>query len=49
MLSVPHIWQRPNSHLREADVAKEKFTVPGSDHLTFLNVFNQYMLSEYRH
>lgn len=49
MLSVPNVWLRPNNHRREADAAKETFTVPESDHLTLLNVFNQYMLSEYCH
>lgn len=46
MLSVPNIWIRPNNQRREADAAKEMFTVPESDHLTLLNVHNQYIISE---
>ena len=45
MLSVPNVWLRPNNQRREADAAKEMFTVPESDHLTLLNVYNQYILS----
>ncbi|EKM77230.1 hypothetical protein AGABI1DRAFT_101903 [Agaricus bisporus var. burnettii JB137-S8] len=47
MLSVPNVWLRPNNQRREADAAKEAFTVPESDHLTLLNVFNQYMLNKH--
>ncbi|XP_006457150.1 hypothetical protein AGABI2DRAFT_79146 [Agaricus bisporus var. bisporus H97] len=47
MLSVPNVWLRPNNQRREADAAKETFTVPESDHLTLLNVFNQYMLNKH--
>jgi pre-mRNA-splicing factor ATP-dependent RNA helicase DHX15/PRP43 len=47
MLSIPNVWLRPNNKRREADAAKELFTVPESDHLTLLNVYNQYILSEY--
>ncbi|KAF4594015.1 DEAH-box ATP-dependent RNA helicase prp43 [Pleurotus pulmonarius] len=43
MLSVPRIWVRPADQKREADAAKELFTIPGSDHLTLLNVYNQYV------
>ncbi|KAF9003094.1 P-loop containing nucleoside triphosphate hydrolase protein [Cyathus striatus] len=42
MLSVPNIWIRPNNQRREADAAKALFTVPDGDHLTLLNVYNQY-------
>jgi len=47
MLSVPNVWLRPNNQRREADAAKELFTVPESDHLTLLNVYNQYILNKY--
>lgn len=46
MLSVPNVWLRPPNQRREADAAKELFTVPESDHLTLLNVYNQYIQSE---
>ncbi|KAL0562922.1 DEAH-box ATP-dependent RNA helicase prp43, partial [Marasmius crinis-equi] len=43
MLSVPNIWVRPANARREADEAKALLTVPESDHLTLLNVYNQYI------
>ncbi|KAI0288751.1 P-loop containing nucleoside triphosphate hydrolase protein [Russula brevipes] len=42
MLSVPNIWLRPNNQRKEADIAKQILTVPDGDHLTLLNVFNEY-------
>ncbi|KAH9986863.1 P-loop containing nucleoside triphosphate hydrolase protein [Russula vinacea] len=42
MLSVPNIWLRPNNQRKEADSAKQLLTVPDGDHLTLLNVFNEY-------
>ncbi|KAF8641254.1 hypothetical protein AX14_009977 [Amanita brunnescens Koide BX004] len=45
MLSVPNIWLRPNNQRREADAAKAKLTVPDGDHLTLLNVYNEYQQS----
>ncbi|KIL64193.1 hypothetical protein M378DRAFT_163439 [Amanita muscaria Koide BX008] len=47
MLSVPNIWLRPNNQRREADAAKAKLTVPDGDHLTLLNVYNQYQQNSY--
>ncbi|KAF9447073.1 P-loop containing nucleoside triphosphate hydrolase protein [Macrolepiota fuliginosa MF-IS2] len=47
MLSIPNVWLRPNNQRREADAAKELFTVPESDHLTLLNVYNQYILHQH--
>jgi hypothetical protein len=41
---VPNIWLRPNNQRREADAAKARLTVPDGDHLTLLNVYNQYRL-----
>jgi len=42
MLSVPNIWLRPNNQRKEADAAKQMLSVPDGDHLTLLNVFNEY-------
>ncbi|CAA7263822.1 unnamed protein product [Cyclocybe aegerita] len=47
MLSVPNVWMRPNNQRREADAAKAKLTVPDGDHLTMLNVYNQYMQNKH--
>ena len=33
---------RPNNQKREADAAKARLTVPDGDHLTLLNVYNEY-------
>ncbi|EIN04072.1 P-loop containing nucleoside triphosphate hydrolase protein [Punctularia strigosozonata HHB-11173 SS5] len=46
MLSVPNIWVRPNNQRREADAAKALLTVPDGDHLTLLNVYNNYMQNQ---
>ncbi|KAG6833159.1 DEAH-box ATP-dependent RNA helicase prp43 [Tephrocybe sp. NHM501043] len=43
MMSVPNVWIRPNNQRREADAAKQMLTVPDGDHLTLLNVYNQYV------
>ena len=42
MLSVPSVFYRPKERMEEADAAREKFNVSESDHLTLLNVFNQW-------
>ncbi|KAJ7102902.1 helicase associated domain-containing protein [Mycena epipterygia] len=42
MLSVPHVWIRPIGQWKEADAAKTLLNIPGSDHLTLLNVYNQW-------
>ena len=42
MLSVPSVFYRPKERLEESDAAREKFQVAESDHLTLLNVFNQW-------
>lgn len=42
--AVPNVWVRPNNQRREADQAKAHFTVPDGDHLTLLNVYNNYAL-----
>ncbi|XP_026683180.1 pre-mRNA-splicing factor ATP-dependent RNA helicase PRP16 [Diaphorina citri] len=47
MLSVPSIFYRPKGREEEADAVREKFQVPESDHLTFLNVYNQWKQNKY--
>ncbi|KAF8345496.1 pre-mRNA-splicing factor ATP-dependent RNA helicase PRP43 [Amanita rubescens] len=42
MLSVPSVWRRPYGE-PEADGVLAKFVVQSGDHLTLLNVFDQYM------
>ncbi|KAG6840945.1 DEAH-box ATP-dependent RNA helicase prp43 [Blastosporella zonata] len=47
MMSVPNVWVRPNNQRREADAAKQMLTVPDGDHLTLLNIYNQYVLNKH--
>ncbi|KAK6631011.1 Pre-mRNA-splicing factor ATP-dependent RNA helicase PRP16 [Polyplax serrata] len=47
MLSVPSIFYRPKGREDEADSVREKFQVPESDHLTYLNVYNQWRQNHY--
>ncbi|GLB45540.1 putative P-loop containing nucleoside triphosphate hydrolase protein [Lyophyllum shimeji] len=47
MMSVPNVWIRPANQRREADAAKQMLTVPDGDHLTLLNVYNQYVLNKH--
>eukprot|EP01034_Spumella_vulgaris_P021641 gene21641-27681_t len=47
MLSVPGIFFRPKDREEESDAAREKFFVPESDHLTFLNVYLQWKQQKY--
>ena len=42
MLSVPSVFFRPRERAEESDAIREKFAVPESDHLTLLNVYNQW-------
>jgi len=42
MLSVPSIFIRPKGREEESDNMREKLMVPESDHLTFLNVYQQW-------
>lgn len=42
MLSVPSVFYRPKERADEADAAREKFLVAELDHLTLLNVYNQW-------
>lgn len=48
MLSVPSVFHRPKGREEESDSAREKFVVPESDHLTLLNVFNQWKSHGYK-
>jgi len=47
MLSVPGIFFRPKDREEESDTAREKFFVPESDHLTYLNVYLQWKQNKY--
>lgn len=42
MLSVPNVFYRPKERADDADSAREKFLIADSDHLTLLNVFEQF-------
>lgn len=46
---MPNVFVRPPNLRKEADAAKAMLTVPGGDHLTMLNVYNEYMQSKLRH
>jgi len=48
MLSVPSIWFRPKDREEESDAARENCFVPESDHLTLLNVYQQWKNNGYR-
>ena len=47
MLSVPSVFIRPRERQDEADKAHEHFSVPESDHLTLLNVYNQWQQKKF--
>ncbi|KFD54553.1 hypothetical protein M514_04498 [Trichuris suis] len=47
MLSVPSVFYRPKGREEEGDIKREKFQVPESDHLTFLNVYLQWRVNRY--
>eukprot|EP00298_Acanthocystis_sp_HF-20_P016089 c21372_g1_i3.p1 GENE.c21372_g1_i3~~c21372_g1_i3.p1 ORF type:complete len:638 (-),score=290.30 c21372_g1_i3:67-1866(-) len=47
MLSVPSVFYRPKEREEESDAMREKFCVPESDHLTFLNVYQQWKTNKY--
>ncbi len=44
-LLVPNVWIRPPDARNQADAAKALLTVRDGDHLTMLNVYNQYVQS----
>ncbi|KAG2142414.1 P-loop containing nucleoside triphosphate hydrolase protein [Suillus clintonianus] len=48
MLSVPNVWLlRPSNEQKVADAVKALLTVPDGDHLTLLNVYNNYAQNKY--
>ena len=47
MLSVPSVFFRPKEREEESDAAREKFFAPESDHLTLLNVYQQWKMKQY--
>jgi pre-mRNA-splicing factor ATP-dependent RNA helicase DHX38/PRP16 len=47
MLSVPAIFYRPKGREEDSDAAREKFMVAESDHLTYLNVYQQWKRNGY--
>ncbi|CAI9735424.1 pre-mRNA-splicing factor ATP-dependent RNA helicase PRP16-like [Octopus vulgaris] len=47
MLSVPAIFYRPKGREEDSDSSREKFQVPESDHLTYLNVYQQWKRNGY--
>ncbi|KAG2375084.1 hypothetical protein C9374_010088 [Naegleria lovaniensis] len=47
MLSVPTVFYRPKDREEEADAVREKFFVPDSDHLTLLNIYQQWKNHDY--
>lgn len=47
MLSVPTVFFRPKDREEQSDAAREKFFVPESDHLTLLNVYQQWKTNGY--
>lgn len=47
LLPVPNVWMRPIQKQKEADRAKALLSLPGGDHLTFLNAYNQYRRSNH--
>ncbi|VVB12606.1 unnamed protein product [Arabis nemorensis] len=48
MISVPLVFFRPKEKAKESDAAREKFSVPESDHLMLLNVYLQWKEHDYR-
>ncbi|KAL3094888.1 hypothetical protein niasHT_021463 [Heterodera trifolii] len=47
MLSIPSLFFRPKGREDEADARREKFQVPESDHLTYLNTYIQWQKHKY--
>jgi pre-mRNA-splicing factor ATP-dependent RNA helicase DHX15/PRP43 len=42
---VPNVFVRPNNQRKEADAAKAALSIPDGDHLTLLNIYNNYQQS----
>lgn len=49
MLSVPQVFYRPKERMKESDLARSRFFVPESDHLTLLNVYSQWKSNRFSH
>ena len=49
MLSVPHVFLRPNEAKKAADEAKMRFAHIDGDHITLLNVYHAYKQSKRHH
>ena len=47
MLSVPSPFYRPKGREEESDAARDKLLIPESDHLTLLNVYEQWKKNDY--
>ena len=47
MLSAQNIFYRPRDKQTEADTKRNKFTVPEGDHLTLLNVYEQWKYNKF--
>jgi len=47
MLSMPSVFFRPKDRAEESDAARERFYVPESDHLTLLNVYQQWQKNNF--
>ena len=45
MLNVQSIFVRPKDHEKQADLARERFYIPESDHLTLLNVYEKWRIN----
>ncbi|OAF68975.1 Pre-mRNA-splicing factor ATP-dependent RNA helicase PRP16 [Intoshia linei] len=45
MLSVPAIFYRPKGREEDSDIARERLQIPESDHLTYLNVYQNWVKS----
>lgn len=49
MLSVPNVFVRPQSARQRADEAKMSFAQPDGDHLTLINVYEEFIQQEEAH
>ncbi|KAL4446591.1 hypothetical protein ABPG74_005529 [Tetrahymena malaccensis] len=47
MLSVPSVFYRPKGREEESDAVREKLLISESDHLTLLNVYEQWKKNDY--
>lgn len=47
MLSIPQVFYRPKERQEESDLARSRFFIDNSDHLTLLNVYSQWKAHKY--